>query len=524
MRTFFSRIAFFSAVALLGLGAQAFGQSFPTPTDYSTGHMYVGADLGLTYSWYLGGSNFFWPETNAPGGVYNLPNSIATPIRFDNMGGGIGGIFGIKGAIPLSNSFDLEGKLRYVSNYTSRTEAQPLPVVNTGLQENVTNSYSLLLSNLDLAALIHFALSTHWYAAGGLSFSGLLADNLTASQTLPPGSTYVTNSGNSTSITQQVIPSGSQPNMFNGSRLDLQVGAGTILPFSSDAFAIDAELLVSIPLTSWLDASQQANFDQFANYITTRDQSFGENVTVVQPTFPSLWYASLTIGVRFPFGNQTPVEAAAGSTSEVGPDGKVALTGTVTDAQTGAPVDADMTVVDLTNNQVVATGHTDRDGRYNVRAKAPGKYSVTADADGYLFGTAYFQVDDQGRILARHPDIKLSKTSGGRTRLLVFFNTGSADLNESSYPELDRAVRLMKAVPAMRVEIAGYTDSVGNEAYNLDLSQKRADAVRNYITEHGIPQNRVTAHGYGKESPIADNGTESGRAENRRVEFIVMSN
>ncbi|HEX5317383.1 MAG TPA: hypothetical protein VFX22_12105, partial [Candidatus Kapabacteria bacterium] len=364
MRTFFSRIAFFSAVALLGLCAQAFGQSFPTPTDYSTGHMYVGADLGLTYSWYLGGSNFFWPVTDAP-------NDISTYLKFDNLGSGLGGLFGIKGAIPLSNSFDLEGKLRYLTNYTSATETQPLPVAHsTTLQENVTNNYTLLLSSLDLAALIHYALSDRWYAAGGLSFSGLLANNLSAIQTLPTGVSYVNDNGFATGITQETVPSGSQSGMFNGSRLDLQLGAGTILPITSDAFALDAELLVSIPLTSWLDASQQANFDQFANSITARNTSLGEgtNGTLAHPTFPSLWYASLTIGVRFPFGNQTPVEAAAGSTSEVGPDGKVALTGTVTDAQTGAPVDADMTVVDLTNNQVVATGHTDRDGRYNVRA------------------------------------------------------------------------------------------------------------------------------------------------------------
>ncbi len=81
----------------------------------------------------------------------------------------------------------------------------------------------------------------------------------------------------------------------------------------------------------------------------------------------------------------------------------------------------------------------------------------------------------------------------------------------------------MKAVPAMKVQIAGYTDSVGSDAYNRQLSQKRADAVRTYLIDKGIEDNRVSARGYGKESPIADNGTDDGRAENRRVEFVVLS-
>jgi len=198
------------------------------------------------------------------------------------------------------------------------------------------------------------------------------------------------------------------------------------------------------------------------------------------------------------------------------------LTGTVTDAKTGDPVDANLTVVDLTNNQVVANDHTDGKGRYNVRVLAPGKYSVTADANGYLFGTSYFEVDKEGRILAHHPDIKLGPATG-RTRLLVFFDFGKSSLSPSSYPELNRAVRLMKAVPSMQVEIAGYTDNIGSDDVNMRLSQQRANAVRDYIIQQGIDSGRVSAKGYGKDSPIADNSTDEGRAENRRVEFVVLS-
>ncbi|HET6402429.1 MAG TPA: OmpA family protein [Candidatus Kapabacteria bacterium] len=497
-------------------------ESYSDPVFSATGQSYWGFDLGLTYSWYLGGQHFFWP-------VVDVANNIWTPFQFDNLGSGLGGVFGVKAALPLSHSIDLEGKLRYLTNYTSATETHNLFVSNTGGQAPATSTYSLLMNNLDFAAILHFALSDEWYAAGGLSFSGLLGNRFSASQSPAPGFTYNDLNGNPTFVPGESVLPVSRTDLV-GSRADLQLGAGTVFPLSSNSFAIDAELLLSVPLTAWLQSGDQIVFNNFADTYNAAIEAQGGTAVLSYPTFPKLWYASLTIGIRFPFG-KAEEQPTAYSSSEVpgtqqgiGPDGKVALTGSVRDSKTGRPVDATMTVVDLTNNQVVATDHTDDNGRYSIRVKAPGKYSVTADADGYLFGTAYFQVDDQGRILANHADIKLSETKGGRTRLLVFFNTASAELNASSYPELDRAVRLMKAVPTMSVEIAGYTDSVGSGAYNLDLSQRRANAVRKYLIDHGIQKSRVTAHGYGKESPIADNGTDAGRAENRRVEFVVTSN
>src|SRR5207237_2143012 len=123
----------------------------------------------------------------------------------------------------------------------------------------------------------------------------------------------------------------------------------------------------------------------------------------------------------------------------------------------------------------------------------------------------------------QHNNIKLNETSNGRTRLLVFFDFNSAELKPSSYPELDRAVKLLKAVPKMQVEIAGYTDSVGTTDFNKSLSERRASAVRDYLLHSGITKSRVRIRGYGEDAPIADNSTDEGRAENRRVEFVVLS-
>ena len=73
----------------------------------------------------------------------------------------------------------------------------------------------------------------------------------------------------------------------------------------------------------------------------------------------------------------------------------------------------------------------------------------------------------------------------------------------------------------MRVE--GHTDSRGSDAYNLTLSQKRAESVRNYLISRGVSPDRMEPRGFGESQPIADNRTEQGRSQNRRVEFIIIS-
>ncbi|HUV35466.1 MAG TPA: OmpA family protein [Patescibacteria group bacterium] len=101
----------------------------------------------------------------------------------------------------------------------------------------------------------------------------------------------------------------------------------------------------------------------------------------------------------------------------------------------------------------------------------------------------------------------------------VHFESGSAALTPDSYAVLDQVVKSLLAYPEVRVEIRGYTDNVGSFEYNLQLSQKRAEAVRQYLMNSGISPDRVTAKGYSEADPIADNNTPEGRASNRRIEF-----
>lgn len=101
----------------------------------------------------------------------------------------------------------------------------------------------------------------------------------------------------------------------------------------------------------------------------------------------------------------------------------------------------------------------------------------------------------------------------------IGFRFASAELTPESLPALDVAVEVLKRHPGINLEVAGHTDNIGGEDYNLDLSEKRANSVVAYFVSQGIDADRLVAIGYGKGLPIASNDTEEGRALNRRVEM-----
>lgn len=106
-----------------------------------------------------------------------------------------------------------------------------------------------------------------------------------------------------------------------------------------------------------------------------------------------------------------------------------------------------------------------------------------------------------------------------RASLSVFFDTDSSVLKPASFAELDNMARFLADVPSATGVVEGHTDSVGADAYNLALSQRRADAVRKYLVDKGVAANRLQAKGLGEGQPAADNKTADGRAQNRRVVF-----
>lgn len=107
---------------------------------------------------------------------------------------------------------------------------------------------------------------------------------------------------------------------------------------------------------------------------------------------------------------------------------------------------------------------------------------------------------------------------------MVNFGFDSSNLTSSAKTNLDKLAQVLKNNPDTNINIYGYTDSKGSDAYNLSLSERRANAVKSYLVAKGISSSRIFAMGRGENDPVASNDTEAGRAENRRVEFAITAN
>jgi outer membrane protein OmpA-like peptidoglycan-associated protein len=131
----------------------------------------------------------------------------------------------------------------------------------------------------------------------------------------------------------------------------------------------------------------------------------------------------------------------------------------------------------------------------------------TADLRAELDRLAVVKEEERGLVVS---------LSGG-----VLFRSAESSLLPSAQVKLDSVTKALLSVSERNIIVEGHTDSRGSESYNQDLSQRRADAVREYIVKRGYPADRIQSHGMGKGSPIANNASPEGRANNRRVEIVI---
>ena len=103
----------------------------------------------------------------------------------------------------------------------------------------------------------------------------------------------------------------------------------------------------------------------------------------------------------------------------------------------------------------------------------------------------------------------------------VLFDTGKYDLRPQTREKLARLSGIVLAHPGLKLEVEGHTDSTGSDELNQKLSEKRAETVQAYLVEQGLAADSITAKGFGKTMPVADNATAAGRQKNRRVELVV---
>lgn len=206
------------------------------------------------------------------------------------------------------------------------------------------------------------------------------------------------------------------------------------------------------------------------------------------------------------------------------PAATATLSCTVVDAATHRPI------AGATVGAGAGSANTDYRGNCTLANLAAGPVTATATAQGYEQKSLSVNVEpesaNQVRFeLQRHSEGDMERSIGqtGSVALNgVQFDTNSSTLRPDSNATLDKALRVILARPNSHWVIAGFTDNQGSADLNQKLSEARANAVMNWLVDHGIAPTTLTARGYGDAQPVADNSTDAGRQQNRRVELKLV--
>ena len=210
---------------------------------------------------------------------------------------------------------------------------------------------------------------------------------------------------------------------------------------------------------------------------------------------------------------------------EFQPEEVVLVEGTVKNETTNKPMPATIRVSNIkTKEQIFESENDSTTGKYNLYLQKGKKYDVSVTSKGYSFQSEVYDLEKAGSYQTVKKDMVLEPLKLNASFRLnnLFFDFDSASLTKESELELDRVIDMMKTNSTMQVEISAHTDDMGSDAYNVKLSQLRAESVVRYLTAHGIAASRLVPKGYGESAPSVANDTDDNRAKNRRVEFKII--
>jgi len=202
------------------------------------------------------------------------------------------------------------------------------------------------------------------------------------------------------------------------------------------------------------------------------------------------------------------------------------MKGKVFDAETKKKLGAKFELIDLETSEISAQSTANAgNGEFLVCLPTNREYALNVSLDGYLFYSENFNLT--GIHTDAEPfikDIPMKPIKAGESVVMrnVFFSHDKYELLPQSKIELGKLINFLERNPAVKIEIGGHTDNIGEVAYNIDLSEKRAQAVNDYLVEQGIDQHRLFYKGYGESQSVDSNETPEGRANNRRTEFRVL--
>ncbi len=212
------------------------------------------------------------------------------------------------------------------------------------------------------------------------------------------------------------------------------------------------------------------------------------------------------------------------------PEPWVTVRGKIIDKTTGTPLGAKIIYERLPDGKGLGISQSNPEtGEYEIRLPAGELYGLRAESTERLSENQNLDLRDITTDQTIEKDFDLDPI--GVTTLEenvsivlnnLFFDFDKAVLRPESFPELDRIATLMEEKPSMEIEISGHTDSAGPDQYNMNLSQKRANSVVQYLNEKSIGKERMTILFFGETTPVDTNDTAEGRKRNRRVEFKIL--
>jgi outer membrane protein OmpA-like peptidoglycan-associated protein len=209
---------------------------------------------------------------------------------------------------------------------------------------------------------------------------------------------------------------------------------------------------------------------------------------------------------------------------EIKPEPVCYLKGITFDAKTKAKLSANFQLIDIETGKIIIESVTEEGtGKFLVAVPSNTNYVVNVSKNGYLFYSDHLEIKGI-KSSAYEKDIPLQPIEVGQKIVLnnIFFEFDSASLKKESLVEMSKVIDFLNKYPNVKVEIGGHTDDRGTPAYNITLSQKRAETVYKYLMLVGkISKDRLTFKGYGKSQLISTETSETARALNRRTEFKI---
>lgn len=208
------------------------------------------------------------------------------------------------------------------------------------------------------------------------------------------------------------------------------------------------------------------------------------------------------------------------------------LSGIVLDCETNKPLDsAKVSFIDSLTQNVLKEEIVGTNGKYSFSVKTTRPYNLKLEKKGYF--TKVVSIPPSGQMVGDtlvNADLCLQPFQVNKPIVIqnVLYDFNSATLREESKTVLNGIVKILKDNPKIKIELASHTDSIGSDAYNMKLSQDRAQSCVDYIIQNGIEEARIFAKGYGKSKPVAPNSLPNGkdnpdgRQLNRRTEFTVL--